>query len=162
MKQLWFEAGLLMHWREHLATSVRKSSPAQIAHSELGNPNCEAPSYILWGRHVSCFPISKTFPISILEVCSSRDDAESWHMLGQWQPGLRAELAESPQLWLMRAEALSWDNKMLVRLGNVYFPHTWALFSVTAVQIPSSSFGIGVHVCARVCEILVLHQCERY
>ena len=117
-----------------MAIHARESTLAQVAlreqrESEFGNPNCEAPSNILWGGPVLCSPISETFPVSILVVCSSGvmmlRAGMCWETASQlckwsWQ--------HPPCSRVMRAEALSWDNKIFMCLGNMYFPCTWALW----------------------------------
>ena len=71
-----------------MAIHARKSTLAQVAlreqrESEFGNPNCEAPSNILWGGPVLCSPISENlFCLHTGGLQQRGDDAESWHVLG--------------------------------------------------------------------------------
>lgn len=64
--------------------------------TELENPNCKVSSNIHWGGPVLCLPCLKTFLPPYWQQRGG--DAESWHVLGDWQPALGVELAASPVL----------------------------------------------------------------
>lgn len=90
--------------------------------TEWENPNCRVSASIRWAGPV--LPSLKTFL------------PPSWQQRGEWCWELAragtltassgVELAASLCSRVMRAEALSWDNKIFTCLRDMYFPHAWA------------------------------------